>query len=58
MTEYDLYSSFISATINERKHRLLDLKYSMQHLLVRVLYNTKPKASLKSLDGIIKDVEA
>lgn len=46
------------APTDGRKHRLLDLKYSMQHLLVRVLYSTKPKASLKSLDGIIKDVEA
>jgi len=55
---YELCSQHISGSADPKKHRLLDLKYSMQHLLVRVLYKTKPKAALKSLDGIINDVEA
>ncbi|KAF2097469.1 hypothetical protein NA57DRAFT_77726 [Rhizodiscina lignyota] len=38
-------------------NRLLDLKYSMQHLQARVLFRTKPKAALKSLDKLIPDVE-
>lgn len=37
---------------------MLDLKYSMQHLLARMLYKTNPKASLKAVDGMIQDVEA
>lgn len=37
---------------------MLDLKYSMQHLLARMLHKTNPKASLKSVDSMIQDVEA
>lgn len=37
---------------------MLDLKYSMQHLLARMLHKTNPKASLKAVDGMIQDVEA
>ncbi|KAI9718928.1 MAG: hypothetical protein M1812_003812 [Candelaria pacifica] len=44
-------------TLCER-NRLLDLKYSMQYLLARVMYKTSRKASLKYLDGVIQDVEA
>ncbi|KZF21311.1 hypothetical protein L228DRAFT_170253 [Xylona heveae TC161] len=40
------------------RNRLLDSKYSMQHLLVKVLFKSNPKASLKFLDGIIYDAEA
>ncbi|KAL2828267.1 cohesin loading factor-domain-containing protein [Aspergillus cavernicola] len=40
------------------RNRMLDLKYSMQHLLARMLYKTNPKASLKAVDGMIQDVEA
>ncbi|KAL9075062.1 MAG: hypothetical protein Q9157_004153 [Trypethelium eluteriae] len=40
------------------KHRLFDLKYSMQHLLARTLFETRQKAALKFLDKIIPDVEA
>lgn len=40
------------------KHRLFDLKYSMQHLLARTLFETRQKAALKLLDKIIPDVEA
>ncbi|KAL4801379.1 cohesin loading factor-domain-containing protein [Aspergillus unguis] len=39
------------------RNRMLDLKYSMQHLLARMLYKTNPKASLKAVDGMIQDVE-
>ena len=40
------------------KHRLFGLKYSMQHLLARILFETRQKAALKYLDRIIPDVEA
>lgn len=40
------------------QNRMLDLKYSMQHLLARMLHKTNPKASLKAIDGMIQDVEA
>lgn len=39
------------------RNRLLDLKYSMQHLQARALFRTKPKAALASIDKIIPDVE-
>ncbi|MCJ1378747.1 hypothetical protein MMC17_001846 [Xylographa soralifera] len=40
------------------RHRFQDLKYNMQHLLTHVMFATNPKASVKFLDGVIKDVEA
>ena len=40
------------------RHKLFDLKYNMQHLLVRVLFQSSASAALKFLDGIIKDAEA
>jgi len=40
------------------RHRFFDLKYNMQHLLSRMLFKQNPRASLKFLDGVIKDVEA
>ncbi|RMJ21535.1 hypothetical protein PHISP_07593 [Aspergillus sp. HF37] len=40
------------------RNRMLDLKYSMQHLMARMLHKTNPKASLKAVDGMIQDVEA
>ncbi|OJJ43782.1 hypothetical protein ASPZODRAFT_135808 [Penicilliopsis zonata CBS 506.65] len=40
------------------RNRMLDLKYSMQQLLARMLHKTNPKASLKAVDGMIEDVEA
>ncbi|KAL8693654.1 MAG: hypothetical protein Q9218_001564 [Villophora microphyllina] len=40
------------------RYRLFDLKYNMQHLLSRVLFDGSPRASLKFLDGVIKDTEA
>ncbi|KAJ5719632.1 hypothetical protein N7493_007210 [Penicillium malachiteum] len=39
------------------RNRMLDLKYSMQHLLARMLHKNNPKASLKAVDGMIQDVE-
>ena len=43
---------------NVSQNRMLDLKYSMQHLLARMLHKSNPKASLKAVDGMIQDVEA
>ncbi|PWY83008.1 hypothetical protein BO70DRAFT_396240 [Aspergillus heteromorphus CBS 117.55] len=40
------------------RNRMLDLKYSMQHLLARMLHKTNPKASLKNVDKTIQEVEA
>lgn len=37
---------------------MLDLKYSMQILLARMLHKSNPKASLKAIDGMIQDVGA
>ncbi|KAI9768449.1 MAG: hypothetical protein M1840_004858 [Geoglossum simile] len=39
------------------RNRLLDLKYSIQHLLIRVMFKKNPKASMKALDIIIRDAE-
>ena len=40
------------------RNKLLDLKYTMQVLLSRVLYKSSPKAAMKAIDGIIEDVAA
>ena len=40
------------------RHKLLDLKYNMQHLLARILYSSNARAAYKFLDGIIGDAEA
>jgi len=40
------------------RHRLFDLKYNMQHLLARMLFQKNHRAAFKFLDGIIKDAEA
>ncbi|CAG8896399.1 unnamed protein product [Penicillium egyptiacum] len=45
-------------TALSKGNRMLDLKYSMQHLLARMLHKSNPKASLKAVDGMIQDVEA
>lgn len=37
------------------KNRLLDLKYSMQHLITRILFKTKQKAAFKYLDNTINE---
>lgn len=43
-------------TLCER-HRMLDLKYSMQHLLARSLFRSSHAAALKSIDGVIHHTE-
>ncbi|KAL9002598.1 MAG: hypothetical protein Q9188_004489 [Gyalolechia gomerana] len=40
------------------RYRFFDLKYNMDHLLAQVLFKGSPRASMKFLDGVIKDVEA
>jgi Cohesin loading factor len=40
------------------RFRLTDLKYNMQHLLARVTFLKNPKAAVRYLDGVIRDVEA
>lgn len=40
------------------RNKLLDLKYTMQILLSRVLYKSSPKAATKAINGIIEDVTA
>ncbi|KAL8781728.1 MAG: hypothetical protein Q9194_000232 [Teloschistes cf. exilis] len=40
------------------RYRLFDLKYNMQHLLSRVLFDGSPRASLRFLDKVIEDAEA
>lgn len=40
------------------RYKLFDLKYNMQHLLVRVLHTTRPQAAMKYLDSSLNDAEA
>ncbi|KAL9125769.1 MAG: hypothetical protein Q9217_005072 [Psora testacea] len=40
------------------RHKLFDLKYNMQHLLARILFQSSAKAAFKFLDGLTKDAEA
>ena len=40
------------------RHRFFDIKYNMQHLLARMLFEKNPRAAFKFLDGVLKDVEA
>ncbi|KZZ87530.1 Cohesin loading factor [Ascosphaera apis ARSEF 7405] len=40
------------------RNQLLDLKYTMQHLLARTLFKSNPKASLKAIDNMIAETEA
>lgn len=40
------------------KHRLIDLKYCMQYLMLKVLFQRNHKAALKAVDGHISDCEA
>ena len=40
------------------RHRFFDLKYDMQHLLARILFQKNPRAAFKFLDGVMKDAEA
>ncbi|EKG21021.1 Cohesin loading factor [Macrophomina phaseolina MS6] len=43
-------------TLCER-HRMLDLKYTMQHLLAQSLFKSSHAAALKSIDGVIHYAE-
>ncbi|KAK4997782.1 hypothetical protein LTR66_002873 [Elasticomyces elasticus] len=40
------------------RSRLLDLQYSMQHLMARILFTSKPRVALILIDKLIPDVEA
>jgi tetratricopeptide (TPR) repeat protein len=40
------------------RHKFVDLKYEMQLLLSKVLYESKPKAALKAIQRMIEDIEA
>ena len=40
------------------RYRFFDLKYDMQHLLARILFQKNPRAAFKFLDGVMKDAEA
>ncbi|KAK5993378.1 hypothetical protein PT974_06808 [Cladobotryum mycophilum] len=40
------------------KHRLYDLKYCMQYLMLKVLFQRNHKAALKAIDGHISNCEA
>ncbi|KAI9832514.1 MAG: hypothetical protein M1819_004303 [Sarea resinae] len=44
-------------TLCER-YRMADLKYSMQHLLVRLLFKSNPRAAMRLVDSVISDAEA
>jgi len=40
------------------RHKFVDLKYEMQLLLSKVLYQSKPKAALRDIQRMIDDIEA
>ena len=40
------------------RHRFIDLKYDMQHLLARIMFRKSPRAAHKYIDGVIQDAEA
>lgn len=40
------------------RHRFFDLKYDMQHLLARILFQKNCRAAFKFIDGLLKDAEA
>lgn len=40
------------------RNRFIDLKYTMQALLARALYRSKPKAAVKDLQSMTEDAEA
>ncbi len=40
------------------RHKFFDLKYNMQHLLARILFQNNARAAFKFLDGIIGDAAA
>ncbi|KAF2221301.1 cohesin loading factor-domain-containing protein [Elsinoe ampelina] len=40
------------------RSKLFDQKFSMQHLLARIQFKTKPKAAFKVIDGALEDVVA
>lgn len=48
-------SSKTQLTLDQNK--LLDLKYTMQQLLARMLHKSNPKAAAKAVDKMIEDVE-
>lgn len=43
--------------LTARQNKLVDLKYTMQQLLARMLFRSSPKAAIKMVDGILHDVE-
>ncbi|KIX10602.1 uncharacterized protein Z518_01686 [Rhinocladiella mackenziei CBS 650.93] len=40
------------------RHKFVDLKYEMQLLLSKILYESKPKAALRDIQRMIDDIEA
>ncbi|KAL2389454.1 hypothetical protein RJ035_002252 [Blastomyces gilchristii] len=44
-------------TALSKGNRMYDLKYCMQQLLARILYKSNPRAAMKHVDGVIRDVE-
>ncbi|KAK2855580.1 hypothetical protein FQN49_005055 [Arthroderma sp. PD_2] len=40
------------------RNRMFDLKYGMQQLLCRILSKSNLKAAMKTVDGVIRDIEA
>ncbi|KAI5309407.1 hypothetical protein KEM55_003302 [Ascosphaera atra] len=40
------------------RNRFTDLKYTMQHILARVLFKSNPKAALKAVDSMVSEAEA
>ncbi|EGD93381.1 hypothetical protein TESG_00927 [Trichophyton tonsurans CBS 112818] len=39
------------------RNRMFDLKYGMQQLLCRIVSKSNPRAAMKTVDGVIRDIE-
>lgn len=44
--------------LTKLQHRLLDLKYSAQYSMLKLLFHRNHKAALKAVDGHISNCEA
>lgn len=55
---YDEAETMLTKSIELcERHKYIELKYEMQLLLSKVLYESKPKAALRDLERMINDIE-
>lgn len=54
---YEIESTLSKGVVVCERNKLVDMKYAMQHLLVRVLFKTHPRAALKAADKHVTEAE-